>query len=150
MFKRRISSADDFMARNGGIQQEAKVHAEVAVAHIFHTRDLHFARGVRYIGCSKASCFACSAYLTNHPGNFDERPCHGNAWFKWYPPRLSRDDYKTTSKILRKMVQDMQEDVKKPILGEDVGRRLMFESTTGISTDMRVLIFEALAAAESS
>lgn len=136
--KRRLAFARGFLQKHGGKPHETIIHAEAAVAHFFYTNRFQFVFDDRYIGCSKQSCYACSVYLSKHPGDFVNRPAHGNAWYKWYPPRLAaRHDARMTSSVLRDMAEHMQEDLNAVLQGNDLGRRRPHESTSGIESTVR-------------
>lgn len=142
--KGKLAFADRFLERKGGHPHDTIIHAETALAQFFYLHELQFVFQDRYIGCSKPSCYACSIYLSKHPGNFVQRPSHGNAWFRWYPPRsTSGSDARMTDKVLREMILHMEADLRKGgadfVSGKDLGRRQPFESTTGIETTIRRL-----------
>ncbi|KXS94237.1 hypothetical protein AC578_10096 [Pseudocercospora eumusae] len=138
---RRLESATGLLRKFTDKGQKPGVHAETALAHHFWLSDYIFAGPFpgaedRYIGCSKPSCYCCSWYLYHHPGRFANRPSHGTAWFRWYPPVVQdRDETEMamTSRILENMSNSMHLDVKDAILHNEFGRRRDFDSMTGTS-----------------
>ena len=52
-----------------------RVHAELVVLDHFHTQELVFAEGDKYIGCSKQAC-CCYHYICAHPGKFVHPASH--------------------------------------------------------------------------
>lgn len=86
--------ADDIRANKRGLLErwakkkkphEPQVHAEINIAHHFYFKDLAFAFGDRYIGCSKPPCYCCHLLLDRHPGQFTMRQTSKNAWLSWSP-----------------------------------------------------------------
>lgn len=80
------SAAAEFTARVQRRRAETIVHAELLLLEHFYQRTLEFAEGVRYIGCSKLSCYCCHVYMNVHPLTVLPRPCHGNTWTRWAMP----------------------------------------------------------------
>ena len=126
----------EFQTRYGRRKVETFVHAEILVLRHFDRRKLSFADDVRYIGCSKPSCYCCDLYMQCHPLNVLRRQCHGNTWIRWGLPNAPRsksqglDD--RTGYVLARMLDQMQEDiVSKAFLETSFG---MPESTTGITS----------------
>lgn len=136
--KGKLDFASGFLEKNCNTTSVTIIHAEAALAQWAYMNEIDFIFGDRYIGCSKPSCYACDMYLPRHPGDFVQRPRHGNSWFKWCPPRLiEKPDDRTTSRILRAMAVDIQEDLDATLAGKDLGKRQPFESTSGIETTIR-------------
>lgn len=115
-----------------------KLHAEVRVADFFHVSGRSYFRDVRYIGCSKGTCYCCDLYLAVHPGNLVRRPCHGNAWVKWQLSALMLTRIAET-RPLERMVMRMRDDVSRAIMDEGQrGHAKTFDSSTGIMSFERV------------
>lgn len=110
------------------------VHAEILVLNHFFTKNLRFVNDDRYIGCSKPSCYCCSLYFNAHPGNFVQRPCHGNAYVKWSPPRSqSGTPSAITVNVLESMTRDIQGELRVQILNDIYGRKRSRDSETGLT-----------------
>ncbi|KAF2725394.1 hypothetical protein K431DRAFT_259979 [Polychaeton citri CBS 116435] len=90
------------------------VHAETYLADHFHLHKMKFVERVKYIGCSKASCYCCSLYLRHHPICWVDRPCHGNLWPRWSPPSMPVDGEmdevkaKHNLSVLNRMIADIR------------------------------------------
>ncbi|PIA97955.1 hypothetical protein CB0940_05371 [Cercospora beticola] len=110
------------------------VHAEILILNHFFTKDLRFVNDDRYIGCSKPSCYCCSLYFDAHPGNFVQRPCHGNAYVKWSPPRSQTGALSAvTVNVLESMTLDIQGELRVQILNDIYGRKRSRDSETGMT-----------------
>jgi hypothetical protein len=126
--------------QGGQFMFRPKVHAEVLIADHFYRHNLRFVKQDRYIGCSKPSCYCCNLYLKHHPGQFVERPCHGNTWIKWQPPYFgdirAQDSSLISAQTLTHMMSDIGDDIRKRIIaGGQTGRRLA-DSATGLSSSI--------------
>ncbi|KAK4496860.1 hypothetical protein PRZ48_011309 [Zasmidium cellare] len=136
--QQKLTPAGALLKTEGGRARGSIIHAEAALAEFVHFHEMEPLYEDRYVGCSKQSCYGCKIYLSKHPGGFEQRPSHGNAWFKWYPPRLrEQPDDRETSSLLRRMAMVMQADLKDTLLGSNLGKRQLFESTSGVGTTIR-------------
>ena len=132
----RLTGAEALLHEFQTNYQTPVVHAEAAIAHHFYTKRLKFAHGIRYIGCSKPSCYCCDLYFSCHPGGFIRRPCSGRAWLRWDLPRSRMPRSEETSRnisIIRDMLIAMYGDLDNDIDGKRYGIRAEFDSTTGMS-----------------
>ena len=58
------------------------VHAEVQLILYLEQQDLPNATIVKYLGCSKKTCYLCCRILT-HLGSFRNRGTHGKVYWRW-------------------------------------------------------------------
>lgn len=127
----------DFTCRLQRRQAETRIHAELLVLNHFYRYNLKFAENVRYIGCSKLSCYCCHAYMKNHPLDVIQRPCHGNTWTRWEMPSLkspsNAKDSNQDAKMLADMVDATQHGIETCSLATTKVKQL--ESTTGFDQD---------------
>ncbi|KAM3422067.1 hypothetical protein BST61_g2443 [Cercospora zeina] len=118
------------------------VHAEVIVLNHFFSQGLRFADDDRYIGCSKPSCYCCSLYFDAHPGEFVQRPCHGNAYVRWSPPRSRNGKLSTvTVEVLQSMTRDVQEELRCQIMNNIYGRKRSRDSETAQTVSCMYPVF---------
>ncbi|KAI5361733.1 hypothetical protein Slin15195_G128510 [Septoria linicola] len=134
----RLEGATSLLHDYRTVAQKPVVHAEAAMAHHFHRKQLQFARGLRYIGCSKASCYLCDLYFSRHPAGFIRRSCSGRAWLRWElprtnPPSLRQDESLENLRIIRDMLDAIHHDLDNDIDGGRYGMKAEFDSTTGMS-----------------
>ncbi|KAF2722747.1 hypothetical protein K431DRAFT_203958, partial [Polychaeton citri CBS 116435] len=112
--QRVIDVREDFAKAYNNRASKLPVHAEVRLAEHFHSNSLQFVERIKYVGCSKPSCYCCSLYLRYHPGNFVLRPCHGNVWPRWNPPLMSAPKGSVEAKhnrdVLNKMIAHIRRD----------------------------------------
>lgn len=120
-----------------------KTHAEAAMAHFFFSSGRRFIMEDRYIGCSKASCSCCALYLELHPGNFERRPCHGNTWIQWRFPGLSNPPDPESVKLMRRMADRMQGDVKRGVISGLRGHAFTLDSSTNMSSVLDAISLES-------
>ncbi|KAH0548567.1 hypothetical protein GP486_007889, partial [Trichoglossum hirsutum] len=64
------------------------VHAELLLVNHFHTRNLRFVDGDKYVGCSKPACFLCFQYISAHPGGFALPATHKKLYKGWRHPDI--------------------------------------------------------------
>lgn len=127
---------------------QPRPHAELLVLEKFFELSFDFVHDDRYIGCSKPSCYCCNLYMKVHPGQFEQRACHGNLWPNWGPPiplsvisspqtqnRLtSRPQDHHTFKMLQDMLPNIRTDVQEQIQSRQPRRARLPDSTTGMSS----------------
>lgn len=91
-----------------------RVHAEIQVLEHFYNRNLQWADGDRFVGCSKDACYCCHLYFRYHPAGPVVPPSHQNVWPSWGPPLLkngARDpNYFHQRDILNSMVREIRKD----------------------------------------
>ncbi|KAF7193189.1 hypothetical protein HII31_05415 [Pseudocercospora fuligena] len=110
------------------------IHAELQMLQHFVNHDLSFLFEDRYIGCSKPSCYCCAMYMSMHSGEFEQRPCHGNAWLLWSPPLEEGGDLsEESSQIIKTMVDQMNGEVEARIGYGIYGRKRRNDTSTGMS-----------------
>jgi len=137
---RHFDVSESFYAAYTDVNFKPRVHAELQLLEHFYCNDLEFENNDRYIGCSKPSCYCCDLYMKLHPGNFVERPCHGNLWTSWQAPappiKDTAEARKHTAKILNGMAAKIRKDVLFQIDSRQPRRRRVPDSTTGLSTEV--------------
>ena len=111
-----------------------KLHAEAAMAHFFFSGRRRFAGEDRYIGCSKASCSSCEVYLQFHPGQFEQRPHHGNTWTQWRFPGWSDTPEPEMVTLMQRMIETIQNDIKRSVISGSQGHKFTLDSSTNMST----------------
>lgn len=132
----RLAGAESLMRKYRNEKQTPVVHAEAAMAYHFHIKHLSFVRDVRYIGCSKPSCYCCDLYCANLPLDLIRRPCSGNAWIRWDLPRRKGDHPREARehwRIVHNMLDAIYQDIDKDIDGKRYGMKAEFDSTTGMT-----------------
>ncbi|MCJ1381973.1 hypothetical protein MMC17_005085 [Xylographa soralifera] len=98
-------------------KQNRDIHAEVGMT--FHLIKLDDTNDVsmKYIGCSKRSCFLCH-YFLKALGEFMTRGCHGKLYTGWTLPQLSgltEDGKKQIDKTLKKMQETLTTQILSPV-----------------------------------
>jgi hypothetical protein len=71
---------EKFVSCRAQILQEAKIHAEVQLAHHYDTQHVH--PRPRVICSSKDACYLCNVFILLH-GKFHMPKCHGRLYFGW-------------------------------------------------------------------
>lgn len=139
----RLQKAKTLAERYQRVRQTPKPHAETKILHYFFQNGVEFARGDRYIGCSKPSCYSCARYLRFHPMRARTGRTHDNIWIKWcLPSALLEKDGAVHRHCLRMMLvlaDSIRSDIIGLILGEDTPVGAMFDSTTGLTASVRAL-----------
>lgn len=131
------SAAAEFVDRFQRRRVETIIHAELLVLDHFHQHAFEFAQGVRYIGCSKLSCYCCHVYMRVHPWTLLPRPCHGNTWTRWaMPMRTSNGNARSRAqdaRMLVEMIRQTSREIEAGSFATTVVKHL--ESTTGIDPE---------------
>lgn len=119
----------------------SRPHAELLLLDYLYSRGNRFAGDVRYIGCSKPSCYCCSLYIRFHPGRIEPRPSHGNIWVEWCLPQPLHTDATGVDNqnvgILRRIASETRQSTINALTKVGPQPRQRFESTTGMSTSAR-------------
>lgn len=131
---RRLSGTNAFFKSD---KLELKPHAEAIMLDYFFTNNMLFANGDTYVACSRPSCYCCKLYFDHHPARGNIGRSHGMLWIQWRLPRLLDSvegtiDH-TTLKVLRKMSDQVREDVLVALTPQKHYDFNMFNSTTGFS-----------------
>lgn len=131
------NAASEYNDRYKSRQVKTYIHAELLVLNHFYRFNLKFADDVRYIGCSKPSCYCCHTYMRLHPWTVLSRPCHGNTWLRWAMPILHFDRNGTCSdrdaQLLSEMIHTMHCEIEaSPVDGLEAQ---LLESTTGLGVE---------------
>lgn len=131
------NATTEFTNRARRRQAEKIVHAELLVLDHFYQHNLEFAEGVRYIGCSKLSCYCCLVYMKVHPLAVLARPCHGNTWTRWAMPARPSDQNEQSrdhdTRLLTEMIRQTSHDIEAGSFDTTMVR--CPESTTGIDPE---------------
>lgn len=135
---RIIDVASKFLEEYKDPTFKPRVHAEAGMLEHFYQNKLTHCNNYRYIGCSKRSCYCCDLYIRNHPGNYIQRPCHGNVWKNWQPPVSSLENGKGemnqhTKTMLNAMNTKLRSDVIFAIMTTTSSARRVPDSSTGLS-----------------
>lgn len=112
------------------VKSKSMTHAElVMLDKISQEDDFQFAFGVRYIGCSKPSCYLCDLYMKHHPLKLDHGPCHGNIFSNWCRPSGTHEEVE----VLKKMTDSMRQDFEAQLAVDVSDLESAFDSITGLS-----------------
>lgn len=111
-----------------------KEHAEATMARFFYQGIRQFVYQQRYIGCSKPSCVCCELYIELLPGNFERRPCHGNAWTQWRIPGLSFPFCEEDIALVQRMTDKLQRHNELEIISASKGHVFTHDSSTNMSS----------------
>jgi hypothetical protein len=122
------------------------VHAELLLVDHFHTGDLRFVDGDKYVGCSKPACFLCFQYISAHPGGFTLPATHQKLYTGWRHPDIIEDpngrgDSRSLERLVKcreKITNDMVQKIRTHLIAQIrtgvVQRKSHPDSSTGIST----------------
>ena len=105
---------------------DTRVHAEVTVADKFRSSAFEYFSGIKFIGCSKPSCFCCYHYLSALCPGFDLEGSHNKVYLKWQPIQVGQD--RQAQEALNLLIRKVREECK-----DQVDRR----RRTGIHHDTR-------------
>lgn len=122
----------------GNVHLEPFIHAEVLIADHIYINDLRFVHNDKYIGCSKPSCYGCHLYLELHPGDFHNRPCHGNLYLKW-SPGLAGLDPNRGGNLFEKMLHRIRRDIRESVLSQTQTTNKLPDSSSGLSPSLTVI-----------
>ncbi|OJD14661.1 hypothetical protein AJ78_05014 [Emergomyces pasteurianus Ep9510] len=128
-----------------------RVHAEIQVLELFHTKQFRFEGSDRYIACSKPACYCCRLYFRHHPGKFEEPRSHCKIYLNWGPPdgnimvdsggpngrangAEDNEGQIRQRNILNAMIKDIREDAFYEIEGKQGRSRWHPDSSTGITS----------------
>ena len=67
-------------------RRDGYIHAEVQI--ILYLMRNSLTLPMKYIGCSKKSCFMCTAFLESLEPPYTTRRCHGKLYHKWIVPNI--------------------------------------------------------------
>lgn len=114
------------------------VHAEVQVLEHFHNNQLVFARGDRFIACSKPACICCEMYFRYHPARVSIPESHRKVWINWGPPLIHNYSKSNPAAIgqrdiLNRMIREISELIASQVLGQAPASHWHPDSKTGIS-----------------
>ena len=107
--------ADEFRFRQ---KRHGYIHAEIQIVMFLLRNSLYLP--LRYIGCSRYSCFMCKAFLKQLEPWYSTRGCHGKLYYKWYLPKQvdgSPRQVQDYSDALRRLYQMLESELLKPITG---------------------------------
>lgn len=135
-----------FMTEYNGLNP--RVHAEVQVLEHFHNNRLVFARGDRFIACSKPACLCCEMYFKYHPARVSVPESHRKIWINWGPP-LIRNYSKTNPAaneqrdILNQIIREISGLITSQVLGQGPASHWHPDSKTGISHNSDLPVWAA-------
>jgi hypothetical protein len=113
------------------------IHAEIQVLDFFHRNKLVFARGHRFIACSKPACICCRLYFQHHPARPVEPNSHEKIMAKWSPPLLpkGKDDerFKEQQKLISSVIIELKSRVIDLVLGRVRPLPFQYDSITAMT-----------------
>lgn len=131
---RHVNLDETFQREYRNKHFKPRVHAEAWLLEQFHRNGLAFVENYKYIGCSKPSCYCCSVYFQVHPGNFVQRPTHGNVWINWQLP-LHQDIERQSqnASMTSAMTSKFRDDLKAQIHQATATQLRVPDSSTGLT-----------------
>lgn len=126
---------------------KTRVHAELIVLDYFHSNELIFFAGDKYIACSKPACYCCYQYLRFHKGGFSLPTTHFKTYLNWRPPDIVDDGnydrrWKEQRRIMSEVMNDISSQVLKKIRQSKGPGNYRPDSTTAITQSFRAMVIE--------
>jgi hypothetical protein len=109
-----------------------RVHAEVQMLDLFHSKDLKFEESDIFVACSKPACYCCSLYFRHHPLRPVMPASHQTIHKNWRPPDFILGN-NTQRDILNKMIEDVRTEALHQIDQRRPNAQWHPDSTTGIT-----------------
>ena len=97
-------------------RRDGFIHAEVQILLYLMRNSLNLS--LKYIGCSRRSCFLCKTLLERFKPPYTTRHCHGKLYYKWIiPDQLVNDSTQRQSFVepIRQLVDVLRFELLRPI-----------------------------------